>query len=620
MPDLHYNDEGNQSLEQGQAGVENLGDALSSPLRNRLRNEAAKALKPLKEKAKVKLMELATAFAEQATAAGLSGLITTIITPLVIIAIVLCILPLCLFSVSYIFNDKADSVMDNVSKAVEAAYSATKQRSVSPIMMQLNARYPVCEFDSSHIHLNEDGSIDYNSELCEIHADFEPDLAMIIPVISAYTTAVNGTLSYYNNDIQKIDSNVQLNDKGEVVGYTFNTSDLPDLNDASNYIEEDGIDEKTGLMNYKLSESIQEFIGQGFTDDTTNANSDDFRRVLQRQANSFFEIEDHIDSWGNSIRTHKFRKTRDVCFRVMKDPITGEKTVSKFSNRPCAIDSEEYFTDEEEYYVDGWKGGVSIPIYFDLTPYKKEELSRTIQAMVDSKKRCVFDINENGEFEGNDECDEREATLQVSETMYSYFATTIDYFDVDFTQASKYYMGSFGGVPGFSGMVAYNSSPINYMALAGTEVAYGHPIAQQVWGYALWLKDQGYIGGSTSNPMGGCTLFAQMWIYDVYGINQGKGGASGSGGQFAGVLVNNYPDKFQWAQGPTGGAVCSIIGAGGVNGHVIVLDEVDYEHDRIVYSEGNYNGAGGVRIRNECTFAQWNNKYKGCKKVYAAPR
>lgn len=639
---LDYNTDSTKSLQDGNNLLNETLNAASEPLKQKARNQlmsrlnANPAVHQVKEIAKNAVQKFLTATAEQMVGSGLTGLLSTILTPLLIILIVLCAVPLCLFSVNYIFEESPGKITTKVESALSSAYNQVKQDNM--IMTNLNSHYG-CKFESDDARYNADGSIDYITEGCEVHVDFTPNLQLISASVSAYTTAVNGTLSYYNQDVKEIDSGVVTDDEGKVVGY--NTEGMLDIYDSSKYVTSNGTDEN-GMPSYQISTGAIEEIQKGFNSETTNALTDEFAQTIKEDADSFFSLEEELDLWeNNSISPHTFTYTRDACYKV-EDDVAGVKVHEKADMQMCAVDSAKYQIEEEEYEVKGYKGSVVIPIYYDLTDYKRVELEEVVDKLANSKQRCVFEWN-NNELQGEDECTEFEAGNVVNNTMYNYYMSyvheipagiqgvdysqipgfqtgTLAYFDVDAVELARYFGGSFAGVAGRNASIAYQSS-VDWFAYAGTEAMYLTPVANTFWGHADYLKGNGMISGSTSSHIGGCTLFAQMWLYDVYGINQSKGiGGSGNGGNFASVLLENYPEMFEPGSGPTGGGIASVKYAGTHYGHVICIDETDYDNDRITYSEGNFNGSGGVRIRITCSLAQFYAKWPSAIWTFANPR
>lgn len=613
---IYDNKDSLKDVNKGSDIVDRGTDIAASKLRDKLTDKYAGNLK----KKAVKVVEdFFDADIKLLINGALKGIGTTFGGVFIILLILLCVIPLCLFSVQYIFNKESEPIKDKVSQAIEYAYDQAKYDSA--ILSNINSRYG-CKIDASGVTYNSDGSISFKSESCDITVNFTPSIDIIAPSVSAYASAVNGTLAYYNEDASKISSGAITDENGKVIGYDIN--ELPDINDNSNYIEFKEIDEN-GLPIYEFSDTLIEYSENTLSNDLTNASTDEFADNIRRQADTFFSIESDIELWeNNAIEPHRFTYTRDVCYLTKKKVYQGGKLVEvdahqRVSLSNCNRGNDAYTTEKEVYYVDGYMGTVTVPIYYDLTEFKREELDAIIDRLATSNSRCLFEY-QDGKLSSSSTCNTEEAGIAVNNVLFNYYSTSLEYFNVDQFEASKYFGGSFGGVAGRDAAVTYQSG-FNYLAYQGQTSKYGETVANLAWGHALYLRREGLISGSTSNPKSGCTLFAQMWLYDVYGINQSAGrGGSGHGGEFASVLVNNYPNMFEYGREPTGGGIASRRYAGSTYGHVICIDETDKANNRIVYSEGNYNGNGGVKIRIECTYEEFYRRFPNSVWTYANPK
>jgi len=602
MPDLYNNDDTSREADRGQTVFNKGLDIATEPLKAKIR-----------EKAKEKISEFLSKEAIEAVSSALSGVITTLGSSILIVFALLCAIPLCLFSVKYLFSKSSIDITDSVANAISGAYyEATQDDS---IRKTLNSSYG-CKFNPEDVDRTSSGGYYYSTEGCEISVSFTPSVDIIAPSVSAYASAVNGTLSYYSDDAQDVIPGLIVDENRKPTGY--DTESLPDLYSSEEWVEYKGLDER-GMPKYVLSGKLLKRVEKQFKSDLANASSEEFAQNIKKDADTFFSLEGDLSLWeDNSIAPHRFTYYRDACYRI-KDPVTGDKIHEKVSMRACEIGSDYYRTEQEPYYVNGYKGSVTIPIYYDLTEYKREELDGVITDLIECEERCVFDW-EDGQLQGSDKCTEEEAGRAVNNALFTYYQSSLEFFDVDIVEASKYFGGSFGGVAARDAAISYQSD-INWYAYAGTTAKYGSQIANYFWGHALYLRSKSLITGSTSNPKEGCTFFAQMWLYDVYGINQTNGsGGSGSGGNFADVLIAHHPDKFEYGRGPTGGGIVSMRYAGSKNGHVICIDETDKANNRIVYSEGNYDANGGVKIRIECTYEEFYKTFRGKMMTYANPK
>lgn len=147
--------------------------------------------------------------------------------------------------------------------------------------------------------------------------------------------------------------------------------------------------------------------------------------------------------------------------------------------------------------------------------------------------------------------------------------------------------------------IQYNSD-VNWYLYQGYYTVNSLP-ASKAWSHALNLYNSGLIHGSTTSYQ--CTLFAQMWFYDVYGFNSSGYGPTGNGDTFALKVYETavYYDEngelhhlFKLDDHPESMGIVSISSS---SPHVLCVDEVNYQNSTITISDGNVNGSGDVRIR-----------------------
>ncbi|MBQ1566584.1 MAG: hypothetical protein IIZ80_01685 [Erysipelotrichaceae bacterium] len=158
----------------------------------------------------------------------------------------------------------------------------------------------------------------------------------------------------------------------------------------------------------------------------------------------------------------------------------------------------------------------------------------------------------------------------------------------------------------------------------------GHYSGSSVPGYRTWahaydLYRSGKIHGATAGRW--CTFFAQMWFYDVFGFNSSGNGAAGNGNTFASTIYatavyrdeeGNLKHYFRYTDHPETMSIVSIYSSTLPEGHVLCIDEVDYENGTITVSEGNANGVGDIRIRQTMSLSQFYANNRGYK-VYVTP-
>ena len=167
-------------------------------------------------------------------------------------------------------------------------------------------------------------------------------------------------------------------------------------------------------------------------------------------------------------------------------------------------------------------------------------------------------------------------------------------------------------------------SDCNYYMYSG-HFSGGSVPGSRTWAHAYELYYSGKIHGAT--PGRWCTFFAQMWFYDVFGFNSSGYGAAGNGNTFASAIYSSavYYDEegnlkhyFKYSDHPETMSIVSIYSSHLPEGHVLCVDEVDYENGTITVSEGNCNGVGDIRIRQTMTLSQFYANNPGYK-VYVTP-
>ena len=166
-------------------------------------------------------------------------------------------------------------------------------------------------------------------------------------------------------------------------------------------------------------------------------------------------------------------------------------------------------------------------------------------------------------------------------------------------------------------------SDCNYYMYSGHYSGSSVP-GRRTWAHAYELYYDGKIHGAT--PGRWCTFFAQMWFYDVFGFNSSGNGAAGNGNTFANAIYASavYRDEdgrlqhyFRYSDHPETMSIVSVYNRL-EEGHVLCVDEVDYENGTITISEGNSRGVGDVRIRQTMSLSQFYANNPG-KKVYVTP-
>lgn len=267
---------------------------------------------------------------------------------------------------------------------------------------------------------------------------------------------------------------------------------------------------------------------------------------------------------------------------------------------------------EKTRYLDGYKGIQHIPFGFDFTEYKEYVLEKKKDKLVGAG-RCLID--QDGQ-EYSETCTPEEASQVVYGLVNNYIESNMAMYDID-----EIYYGMFmGGVAGYSGSIGYNSD-FNYYVFSGEFKKSSFGVYNEYFNHIFYLFDTNKIHGAwKGRGAGSCTTVAQAWFYDVHGINsvQWTDKGSGTGKQFAENVLINWPDKFERGYSPAPGGVLSVNNSG--NGHVICIDEVDYDNDTIVITEGAYNNNGDLRIRHKMKLSDFRSQWERYSYTYANPK
>lgn len=573
----------------------------------RIAREGAKkaAKKAVKRKAANSAASTISAWVQQA----ISGLLASYGVPVVIALLVITILPLGIFAILYISNlDEMSLIKDPVTKSIYQSYNdiISYQDTKRAVSDNLNMHYGC---DGTLRDVKVDGqTLRYKTEKCDITVYFTPGRDDIVNTVSAYATAVDGTIDYFSDETVEKEQNVIMKD-GQVEGYDLHK--LPDPTVKENYIVySDKVDEN-GLRIPDTAPGLKEFT-EKYED--VGEEADSMAKELDRinQERALFTFEKDYSNWrNNKIKAAKLPVTRRGCFMYNEETgefdIPAEETACIISDTP-----ELYESRTETVHIDGHKGSITMPLYYSVTSYRQKDLDALSNTIVARGGKCILDGND-ADYEGSGACTPEDADYLISTTLWGYYMSAGPYFAGDGFNANSL-GGSYGGVMGYSGTAKSN---FNYEIYAGKRYGYTSPVATMIWQRAIQMRRENKIHGSTTDPFGGCTLFAQMWFYDHYGFNSSGNGSSGNGKSFAQKVINTYPDKFERGKSPAPGGLVSL--QYGQYGHVMCVDAVNYEDGTITISDANHTSSGGVRIMETMTLADFYTKWKAVY-VYANPK
>ena len=461
-----------------------------------------------------------------------------------------------------------DSMENKVKSAVSNSYLKAKKESQNDVIDFVNENYG-CKASKSDVKENGDGSYIVSTEACEIEVYFTPSIDDIADNITAYTTAVNGTIEYLD---EKID--------------IFHPEEAMFKN-------EDG---KLSLTDYGwqvYKENSNEF---------TDSGSEAFVKIINENSNTFFVSENEEkrwDKWDFYMGTKT--KIVDKCYLSYDNPNTKTSfsyEVACSSSTKKAYEEVQYYSyieRKEEIEIPAQYGKITIPIYYDLSGYKDDELQEGIKYV---EKQTKDSYMESASFVNsllNEYYSNYYALLKngESDNRNAYFQKLINDGIIMYVPISGLSSNFIQGEPGYEGEVTVSG-------MDGSSI--------EIWNRIGKLRRQGVL--STYAARYNCTEFANYWFYCLYGEGFVL---SGDGKTMVSNLLNSEYGKehFYLGSSPAPGAIYSIGSAYTEFGHVGCVDAVDFKNQTITISEGNYGGGAkgtintGIRIKVTMSFDEF---------------
>lgn len=454
----------------------------------------------------------------------------------------------------------------NVESAIYDAFISSKNNSKDNTLSFLNESY-ACKAKKKDLVDNGDGSYALSNDYCEIGVNFTPNLNQITSNVVAYTSAVNGTIDYLSENKELF----------EPEDYMFEVSEKGELS-LSDY----------GRDVYNAN-----------SNEFNNSGSDKFAKVIKDNSSSFFVAEEESKRWDlNNFYLGTKTKYEDYCYVVYANETTNNTTTfavncaeaSKYSK----LTNYKFHKEQIEVKVPCWYGDITIPIYYDLSSYKEEEIINAVDYVNINSNLNEFDSSSFVNSMLNDYYNNYYELLKNGEddNHSTYFQKLIDDGVIIYVPISGLSSGFIEGEPGYEGEVN--------VAISGTTIAIWNKIGQ--------LRNKGIL--STNATRYNCTEFANYWFYLLYGEGHIL---SGDGHSIVTNLLNsNYgKEHFYLGSSPAPGGLYSIGSSTSKYGHVGCVDAVDYENKIITISEGNYGGGAsgtintGIRTKVTMTFDEF---------------
>lgn len=274
-------------------------------------------------------------------------------------------------------------------------------------------------------------------------------------------------------------------------------------------------------------------------------------------------------------------------------------------------------TDEERPYIirTYYTGSISIPLYVNLESYKSD-----MQASVISKYASIQDkSNVEGEAIGDED-----SKSTYNNLMYTYLTIAAEIYGYDANFINQMILNTpsiytLNGAAAYGGVAGVSS--FDYGSAWGTGYISNQSLLAEIWGTINAVDAK---MGSKAAP-NNCTTFVNAMLYWHFGVT-----VHGNGSTKAIRLVENYPDIFEFGQGPSPGGIVSFTytPSSGSLGHVIFVNAVEYSDSgdliSITISEGNLppydQDYPAVRILHTFDSAGWNSyKSRYGTAIYANP-
>lgn len=274
-------------------------------------------------------------------------------------------------------------------------------------------------------------------------------------------------------------------------------------------------------------------------------------------------------------------------------------------------------TDEERPYIirTYYTGSISIPLYINLESYKND-----MQASVINKYASIQDkSNVEGETIGDED-----SKSTYNNLMYTYLTIAAEMYGYDANFINQMILNTpsiytLNGAAAYGGVAGVSS--FDYGSAWGTGYISDQSLLTEIWGTINAVDAK---MGSKAAP-NNCTTFVNAMLYWHFGVT-----VHGNGSTKAIRLVENYPDIFEFGQGPSPGGIVSFTytPSSGSLGHVIFVNAVEYSDSgdliSITISEGNLppydQGYPAVRILHTLDSAGWNSyKSRYGTAIYANP-
>ena len=323
-----------------------------------------------------------------------------VFVPVLIVMVIMCLLAVLVASASPFGDagltlDQLGNMKSKVQVAVEDAFKNAKKKSRKKIIEYVNENYE-CNAIAAHVNEWEDGSYDvivpasFNSNGCDIHVEFTPGIETMLDNITAYYNAVNSTIHLYMGDQEE---EIVTEPEGPFCVYI-------DEN-AFTFNEEGGLEYSEYGQNWYNEMQVGE--------ENVKSDDDDFYEEIKKYKNEYFMPDPASKRW-------------DIEVEIVDREITTKRKVLIENGhiKPLECEPDEDGCTVVSTTVKVAEGTITIPMYYDLSGYKAQELAELKMSLV-GEQACP--INWEDEQEGYKECTDAEVDRLVYETIEHYYGT-----------------------------------------------------------------------------------------------------------------------------------------------------------------------------------------------------
>ena len=412
-------------------------------------------------------------------------------------------------------------------------------------------------------------NIDYenSSNITNIKIVFEPNPESVSNRINAYANAVNNVLSLFGVEAEN-ESNIGEHDASEAVDYASLSE--KEREEYINNVKED-VDANGNEYETQLNEN--------------------YTKTIEERKDKIFYPETDSSKWTDEIEYEK-----NVVVGYHSKQVCDEYLPGSMQSTCLKSHSEE--DKSNPILKDVATGTLTIPMNYDISFYKKEELEEIVPSAAEEL-----------------ETSEDETRSIIQEMIYQYYNSYYELYglenegDADFAGINPIFFED--GEEGWDGEFTYDDyvNKYRYAELANTG-SYD----------TIWEHIHNLQGNQSTQ----CVAFVAGWLKDAYGLS-GVGFDTGQNvvatlvNECGWTLLDTPAPGSVFSTSPYGTAGCSLNVAAGCNpyGHTGVILKV--QNGMVTYMDGNYDDKGGMRIRTISVTSMLRNAFGGKYIKFAIP-